>query len=69
MPILLIRSREYVQISEKDFHLSWADFSSEFRVETVDAGHEDFLLEPDVVKVARVLDASLIDVREELGAA
>ncbi len=60
-PILLIRSKEYAERADKTFHLDWANLTTDLRIEVAEAKHDSLLLEPDVQRVAAILNSHLPD--------
>ena len=55
VPIRLIRSNEFAQLTNREFHLSWRELTDDFEFEVIQGEHETILYEPAVHEVARLV--------------
>ena len=62
-PFSLIRSSEYSDLPEKDFHLEWRNWAEDFRFCIVEGDHKLLLLEPAVKRLAQVIDGIISGTR------
>ena len=58
-PVQLIRTTEYVDIEEKERHLRWREVTPSLHIQVLEGEHQTILLEPEVARLAAVVDACI----------